>query len=154
MHNPQKNQTPGPELPARASDVTYAYDLSGNFTFLSEEGERISGYSREEACRMNIAELLDPEIAGQVGEQIIRDASEPVGAVYEIDIIAKDGRRVPMEVSTRVVLRDGHGIEIQGIAVPSVIRNPCMSFAGLRCLDEEFFYGSLPAMSDIVVLVS
>lgn len=153
MHNPQRNQTPGREFLTRASDVTYAYDLSGNFTFLSEEGERISGYSREEACRMNIAELLDPEIAGQVGEQIIRDAREPVGTVYEIDIIAKDGRRIPMEVSTRVVLREG-GIELQGIAVPSVIRNPCLSYAGLRCLDEEFFYGSSPAMSDIIIRVS
>ena len=154
MHNPQKKKTPGREFCARASDVTYAYDLSGNFTFLSEEGERISGYSSEEACRMNIAELLDPEIAGRVAEQIIRDAREAVGAVYEIDIIAKDGRRVPMEVSTRVVLRDGHGIEIQGIAVPSVIRDPCLSFAGLRCLDEEFFYGSLPAMPDLIVRIS
>jgi len=151
MHNPQKNQTPGRELLARASDVTYAHDLSGNFTFLSEEGERISGYSREEACRMNVAELLDPEIAGQVGEQIIRDATKLVGTVYEIDIIAKDGRRIPMEVSTRVVHGDGQRIEIQGIAVPSVIRDPRMSFAGSRCLDEEFFYGSLPALSDIVV---
>ena len=100
---------------------------------------------------MNIAELLDPEIARHVGEQIIRDARETVGTVYEIDIIAKDGRRVPVEVSTRVVLRDGHGIEIQGIAVPSVIRDPCLSSAGLRCLDEEFFFGSSLAMSDIVV---
>jgi PAS domain S-box-containing protein len=154
MHNHQRNQTPGGELFRRASDVTYAYDLGGNFTFLSEEGERISGYSREEACRMNIAELLDPEIAGQAGEQIIRDARERVGAVYEIDVIAKDGRRIPMEVSTRVILNNGHGIEIQGIAVPSVIRNASLSFAGLRCLDEDFFYGSSPAMPDIIVGVS
>ena len=151
MHNPQRNQPPDRESLRRASDVTYAYDLSGNFTFLSEEGERILGYSRAEACRMNIAELLDPEIAGQIGEQIIHDARERVGTVYEIDIIARDGRRIPMEVSTRVVLREGHGIEIQGIAVPSVIRNPCLSDAGLRCLDEEFFYGSSAAMSDIIV---
>jgi PAS domain S-box-containing protein len=140
MHNPQRNQPADQESLRRASDVTYAYDLSGNLTFLSEEGERILGYSRADVCRMNIAELLDPEIAGQVGEQIVLDATERVGAVYEIDMIAKDGRRIPMEVSTRVVLREGHGIEIQGIAVPSVIRNPCLSYAGLRCLDEEFVF--------------
>jgi PAS domain S-box-containing protein len=140
MHSPQRNQPPDGESLRRASDVTYAYDLSGNLTFLSEEGERILGYSRADVCRMNIAELLDPEIAGQVGEQIVLDATERVGAVYEIDMIAKDGRRIPMEVSTRVVLREGHGIEIQGIAVPSVIRNPCLSYAGLRCLDEEFVF--------------
>src|SRR3981081_422626 len=108
MHESSEKEAPDREH-TRAG-VTYAYDLSGNFTFLSEEGERISGYSRAEACRMNIAEFLDPEIAGHVGEQIIREAREAVGTVYEIDIIAKDGRRIPMEVSTRVVLRDGHGI--------------------------------------------
>lgn len=140
MHSPQRNQPPDRELLRRASDVTFVYDLNGNFTFLSEEGERIWGYSRAEACRMNITELLDPEIVRQIGEQIILDATERVGAVYEIDIIARDGRRIPMEVSTRVVLREGHGIEIQGIAVPSVIRNPCLSYAGLRCLDEEFVF--------------
>jgi PAS domain S-box-containing protein len=154
MHTPQRNQPPDRESIRRPGEVTYAYDLSGNFTFLSEEGERILGYSRAEACRMNIAELLDPEIAGHVGEQIILDATERVGTVYEIDIIARDGRRIPMEVSTRVVLREGHGIEIQGIAVPSVIRNPCLSSAGLRCLDEEFFYGSSAVMSDINIRVS
>ncbi len=152
MHEPSGNQTPDREC--RGSDVTYACDLSGSLTFLSEEGERLSGYNREEACRMNIAELLDPEIAGQVRKQIIRDMQERMGTVYEIDIIAKDGRRVPLEVSTRVVLLDGEPIEVQGIAVPSVIRNPSLSFAGLRCLDEDFFFGSLPAVSDIIVRIS
>ena len=102
--------------------VTCTYDLSGNLTFLSEEGERILGYTCEEACRINIAEILDPEIAGQVREQIIRDAKERIGTVYEVDIIARDGRRDPVEVSTHVVVRDKEPIEIQGIAVPSVIR--------------------------------
>jgi len=79
---------------------------------------------------MNIAEMIDPQIAGR--EQIIRDAKERVGAVYEIDIIAKDGRRIPLEISTRVVLRDGERIEVQGIAVPSVIRNQSSFSTGLR----------------------
>ncbi len=120
MHDHQ--QTTEQEFPGRGADVTYAHSLSGNFTFLSEEGERISGYSREEACRMNIAQLLDPEVAERVCEQIIHDTTKRIGTVYEIDLIAKDGRSVPLEVSTRVVLREGNPIEVQGIAVPSVIR--------------------------------
>ena len=120
MH--ERKQTTETEFFQRGGDVTYAYDLSGNFTFLSEAGERISGYSCEEACRMNIADLLDSEVAGRVHEQIVRDMTKHVGAVYEIDLIARDGSSVPVEVSTRVVLRDGRPIEIEGIAVPSVIR--------------------------------
>jgi PAS domain S-box-containing protein len=118
------NQTTEQKIVKRAPDVTYAHNLSGNLTFLSEEGERISGYSCEEACRMNIAELLDPEIAGRACEQIMGDVTKRIGTVYEIDLIAKDGQSVPLEVSTRVVvLRGGEPIEIQGIAVPSVIRS-------------------------------
>ncbi len=126
-----------------AGDVTYAHDMSGNLTFLNKEGERITGYSCEEACGMNIAELLDPEVAAQVREEILRDPKKCVGTVYEVDIITKDGRRVALEASMRIVLRDGEPVEIRGIAVPSVIRNPSLSFPGLRCLDERFFSAAL-----------
>jgi len=107
---------------ANANKIVYAHDLAGNFTFLNHTGEAISGYSRSEICRMNIAELVPAEIAAHVREQIISNVTRRVGTVYEIDLIAKDGHRVPLEVSTALVLRNGQPIEIQGIAVPSVIR--------------------------------
>ena len=151
MHNPK--QTTEREFIERATDVTYAHNLSGNFTFLSEEGERISGYSREEACQMNIAELLNPEVAALVCEQIMRDTSKHVGTVYEIDLIAKDGRSVPLEVSTRVVLRDGRPIEIQGIAVPSLIRGQSPKPVKTRWLNEAFFLGGSPIASEIMVRI-
>jgi two-component system cell cycle sensor histidine kinase/response regulator CckA len=138
MRSPETNR-PDPAFAQPPNAVVYAHDLSGNITFLNHEGERISGYSREEACRMNIAEVIDPGIAGHLQKQILRDAKEPVGTVYEIDIIAKDGRRIPVEVSTRVVLRDGVRVEVQGIAVPSVIRSLSESRVRAQCVDEDFF---------------
>lgn len=146
--NPPKNSLSNPALDQPPGAVVYTYDLSGNITFLNLEGERLLGYSRDEACRMNIADVIDPSIAGHIQKQILRDAKEPVGTVYEIDIIAKDGRRIALEVSTRVVLRDGVRVEVQGIAVPSVIRNQSSLPTGLRCLDENFFYGNLPGRVD------
>ena len=140
----QHRNTPAAQtLVQRTSEVTYAYDLEGNFTFLNEEGERLSGYSCEEACRMNIAELLDPEIAAQVHQQALRSANERVGTVYEVDIITRDGRRIPLEVSTRIVLSEGQPIEVQGIAVPTVIRSQPPQPMRPRCLDEEFSFESL-----------
>ncbi len=92
---------------------------------------------------MNIAEVIGPQFSGH--EQIIRDAKERVGTVYEIDIIAKDGRRIPLEMSTRVVLREGERIEVQGIAVPSVIRDQSSFSAELRSPDLDSCYGNSPA---------
>lgn len=146
MHHPTEDKRQLSGLAQRASAVVYSYDLSGNITFLNHEGEQLSGYSREEACRMNIADLIDSEFARHIQEQILRDARECVGTVYEIDVIAKDGRRIPLEVSTRVVLRDGERIEVQGIAVPSVIRNQSSFSFGLRCVDEDFSYGNVPGL--------
>ncbi len=144
------NQTTEQKIAERATDVTYAHNLSGKLTFLSDEGERISGYSREEACRMNIAELLHPEIAARACEQIMDDVTKRIGTVYEIDLIAKDGQSVPLEVSTRVVVREGEPIEIQGIAVPSVIRNQSPPSLRARCLDEGFYFGNSGDAPDIV----
>jgi len=144
-------QITAPKIVERAADVTYAHNLSGNLTFLSEEGERISGYSCEEACRMNIADLLDPEIAGRACEQVIGDMTKRVGAVYEIDLIAKDGQSVPLEVSTRVVLRGGEPIEIQGIALPSVIRSQSPSSLRALCQDEDFYFRISPDATEINV---
>lgn len=93
---------------------------------------------------MNIAEVVAPELAEHAREQIKRSIRERLGAVYEIDIIAKDGRRIALEVSTQVVLREGHPIGIQGIAVPSVLRSPAKPFLSSRCLDTGFFFGNSP----------
>ncbi|MDX6530743.1 MAG: two-component system, cell cycle sensor histidine kinase and response regulator CckA [Blastocatellia bacterium] len=151
MPNHLTTPMPAQKVFQRADDVTYAHDLCGNFTFLNEQGERMSGYSCTEARGMNIMDLLEPEIAGLVPEQILRNATEQVGKVYEIDMIAKDGTRVPLEVSMRIVLREGESIEIQGIAVPSVIRSPSFSSVGLRCLHKDFFFSGSPKVSDLSV---
>lgn len=126
MNSQKENCGHDRELFQGANEIVYAHDLGGNFTFLNHVGERISGYSREEACRMNIAEVVPAEIAEHVREQIARNVTRRVGTVYEIDLVAKDGRRVPLEVSTAVMLREGQPIEIQGIAVPSVMRGDSM----------------------------
>jgi PAS domain S-box-containing protein len=139
MNSQTDHQRYLPEQFEGGKKIVYAHDLGGNFTFLNQVGEQISGYSCEEMCRMNIAELVPVEIAAHVREQIVRNVTRRVGTVYEIDLIAKDGRRVPLEVSTALVLRNGEPVEIQGIAVPSVIRGGSRNDGKPRCLDKEFF---------------
>jgi PAS domain S-box-containing protein len=103
------------ELFENANDIIYTHDLQGNFTSLNRSGERITGYSREETVKMNVADVIAPEYLNLAREMIAHKASEHVSTVYEIDIISKKGRRVRLEVSTRLIFRDGKPVGVQGI---------------------------------------
>ncbi|OLE55951.1 MAG: hypothetical protein AUG51_00775 [Acidobacteria bacterium 13_1_20CM_3_53_8] len=103
------------ELFENANDIIYTHDLKGNFTSLNRTGERITGYSREEATRMNIAQVVAPGHLEQAREMIARKTSEDVSTVYELEIVAKDGRHVALEVSTRLIYRNGQPVGVQGI---------------------------------------
>src|SRR6185369_8514989 len=104
------------ELFENANDIIYTHDLQGNFTSLNRSGERITGYSLEEAAAMNVADVIAPEHLNLAREMIAHKASEKVSTVYEIDIITKHRRRVRLEVSTRLIFSDGKPIGVQGIA--------------------------------------
>ncbi|HEX6045478.1 MAG TPA: PAS domain S-box protein [Pyrinomonadaceae bacterium] len=104
------------ELFENANDIIYTHDLQGNFTSLNRTGERITGYSREETMQMNVADVIAPEYLNLAREMIAQKASQRVSTVYEIDIITKQGKRVRLEVSTRLIFREGRPVGVQGIA--------------------------------------
>lgn len=103
------------DLFENANDLIYTHDLRGNFTSLNRAGERITGYSREEALRMNISQVVDPESLAAAREMTARKIKEDVATTYEVDIIAKNGRTVSLELSTRLIYRKGAAIGVQGI---------------------------------------
>src|ERR1051325_11468494 len=103
------------ELFENANDIIYTHDLQGNFTSLNRSGERITGYSREEAAMMNVADVIAPEYLSLARDMMAQKASQGASTVYEIDIVSKHGRRVRLEVSTRLIFRDGKPIGVQGI---------------------------------------
>ena len=132
------NSPSGFEFDGEEREIIFKHDVAGNLTFLNKAGELISGYSRQEACGMNIAQFVAPEFAQRVHDCAAGNCSKRLGTVYEIDIIAKNGRRIALEVSTQTIARDGRPLEIEGIALPSVLRNLSQRPTRLRCLDEDF----------------
>jgi PAS domain S-box-containing protein len=104
------------ELFENANDIVYTHDFSGRFTSLNKAGEEISGYSREEALRMNAIDITPPEHRALAREMVQRKIEGDPITRYEIELTAKDGRRIPVEVSTRVIYEEGKPVGIQGIA--------------------------------------
>jgi PAS domain S-box-containing protein len=104
------------ELFENANDVVYTHDLDGTFISLNRAGERITGYSREEARQMKISAVLAPEYLDLARQMMVQKSMEQKATVYQLEIIAKAGHRVRLEVSTRLVFKDQQPVAIQGIA--------------------------------------
>lgn len=104
------------ELFANANDIIYTHDLSGNFTSLNRSGERITGYTSEEAAQMNIANVVAPEYLELARQMILKKTEGDAPTVYELEIFTKDRRRVRLELSTRVIFNGGKPVGVQGIA--------------------------------------
>ena len=101
-----------------ANDIIYSHDLEGNYLAINRAGAEITGYTREEILGgLNIKQVVAPEhleLARRMTEQKLRDPSRPT--IYEVDIIARDGARLTLEVSTRIAYRDGRPVAVEGIA--------------------------------------
>ncbi|MFL6335243.1 MAG: ATP-binding protein [Pyrinomonadaceae bacterium] len=101
-----------------ANDIIYSHDLEGNYLAINRACSVVTGYTREEILGgLNIAQVVAPEhleLARRMTAQKLRDPSKPT--VYEVDIIARDGRRLTLEVSTRIAYRDGQPVAVEGIA--------------------------------------
>ena len=134
-----------------ANDIVYTHDLAGNFTSLNRAGERITGYTREEALGLNLAQVIAPEHVDLAREMIRRKLSgDAEGSTYELEIIAKDGRRVPLEVSSRLIRRDGEAVGVQGFGRDISERR--QAHADLRA-SEERFRALVENSADAIVLV-
>ncbi len=102
-----------------ASDIILVLGLDGRRLAWSPAGERILGYSAEEIQAMSVREfshLVVPEHRARI-RQALRDKLEGglEEAHYEADFVAKDGRRVTLEVNSQLLFRDGRPVAIQAI---------------------------------------
>jgi len=104
------------DLFENANDMVYTHDLEGKLTSLNRMGEQITGYNRQEALDKNLLDIVAPESRELARQKIQQSLAEAPACAYEIEILAKDGRRVPLEVSTRVIHQDDKAVGVQGNA--------------------------------------
>ncbi|MBI3029578.1 MAG: PAS domain S-box protein [Candidatus Rokubacteria bacterium] len=104
------------ELFENANDVVFTMDLAGNFTSVNRAGEQITGYRRDETPNMNFSQVVAPEYLGLAREMVRRKVEGGGPSTYELEIVTKSGRRVPLEISTRLIYLEDTPVGVQGIA--------------------------------------
>ena len=104
------------ELFENARDAMYVHDLEGNYLRVNHAAERLSGYTRDQIVGHSFVEFLAPEYVRQVRERFCAKLARQGETTYECDVITKDGRRVPVEVSSRAIYENGVIVGVQGTA--------------------------------------
>jgi PAS domain S-box-containing protein len=104
------------ELVENANDIIYTLDLAGNITSVNKAGELISGYPRDELLQMNLAQLLAQDSVTTGLQMLDLKLVGEARTNYEVDVRAKDGGLVTLEISSRLVSEDGKPFHIQGVA--------------------------------------
>ena len=104
------------ELFENARDAIYVHDLDGKYISVNRAAEELSGYNRDEILGQHFTRFVAEEYLGQVRDCLLSKLKKEGETTYEVEVIAKDGRRVPVEVSSRAIYENGEIIGVQGTA--------------------------------------
>lgn len=104
------------DLFENANDMVYTHDLSGRITSVNMAGERLLGRDRKDITESFLPDFVAPEQRSAAVQWLehIRDGTAP--ATLEWDFVTPTGERVRLEISTRLIEREGRQVEVEGIA--------------------------------------
>lgn len=104
------------ELFENARDAIYVHDLHGNYVSINHAAEQLSGYTRDEIIGHSFTEFISLEHINHVRDNFCGKLAKRGETTYEVEVIAKDGRRVPVEVNSRAIYENGVIVGVQGTA--------------------------------------
>jgi PAS domain S-box-containing protein len=102
------------ELFENSKDAFYVHDMAGVYVSVNRAAEKLSGYSREDIIGKHFSEFMTPEHARYVQRQLQKKLESAVETTYEIEMIHRKGRHIPVEISSRLIIERGVPVGVQG----------------------------------------
>jgi two-component system, cell cycle sensor histidine kinase and response regulator CckA len=99
-----------------ASDILYTFDTSGHVTAVNRTAEEVTGRPASEMIGRHFTECVAPEYQQVVRDRCRLEREGQRSRVMEIALLGQDGARIPVELRSRPIMRDGHLVEIQASA--------------------------------------
>ncbi|HEX3281019.1 MAG TPA: ATP-binding protein [Pyrinomonadaceae bacterium] len=104
------------DLVENANDIVYTMDLNGNLTSINKAAELITGFKRADLLTKNLAEFITPESMETTRQMLERKLLGEERTNYEMDFRTPDERELTLEISSKLMLKDGKPFSVQGIA--------------------------------------
>ncbi|HYJ47039.1 MAG TPA: PAS domain S-box protein, partial [Pyrinomonadaceae bacterium] len=91
------------DLIENAKDIIITHDLDGRYTSVNKAGLGITGYEHDEALKANLSDVIAPEFVEKARGMVARKLSGEEETTYDLEIVAKDGSRIALEVNSRLI---------------------------------------------------
>ena len=104
------------DLVENASELVYTLALDGTVTAMNPAVEPLLGYRPEELIGRRIDAYIAPDQLALTHGMLASKIAGAASSSYDLDLVAKDGRRVTLEIASRLAMDDGRPVAIHGIA--------------------------------------
>ena len=128
-------------LVERSHDMILTLDLGGTVTTANPGAERVLGFSPEEIVGTNIMEYIAPGDLERAGALFARIAAGADFVNDEFEHVAKDGRRVFVDVLAYPIVVDGRLVGVEGIGRDVTERHELQ-----EALTHQAFHDSLTGL--------
>ena len=99
-----------------ANDIIYTIGLDGEILAINRAVEQILGYRPEELVGRSVTTIIAPDHIARSHDKLDAKLAGEAASAYELDGLHRDGRRVPLEINSRLVRVEGRPAVIHGIA--------------------------------------
>jgi len=103
-------------LVAQATDLIFTLDTAGRITWVNQAVCAATGYSPDELLGKPAVEFVPAEVRTAVQEVLGKILSGEAVEQLEVEVLAKDGRRILLEVRGRTIYEGGRPVETFHIA--------------------------------------
>ncbi|HMH43849.1 MAG TPA: PAS domain S-box protein [Pyrinomonadaceae bacterium] len=104
------------ELFENSRDAIYVHDLTGRYVSVNRAAETLSGFTRDEIMGKHYSNFITPKHLKNARESFCIKLDAPIETTYEAEIICKNGTCKAVEVSSRMIYKDGVAVAVQGTA--------------------------------------
>jgi PAS domain S-box-containing protein len=102
------------ELFENSRDAIYVHDLGGRYILVNRAAEQLSGYQRDEILGKHYSNFIAPRHLKEARENFCRKLDVPIETIYEAEVVCRNGARIPVEVSSRMIYENGEAVGVQG----------------------------------------
>jgi PAS domain S-box-containing protein len=99
-----------------SKDAIYVHDLKGRYTMVNPAAQKLVGYTREELLQMTIFDLVVERYFDQIQNSIKAKLINHEATIFDLEVVRKDGTRVPVEISSRLIYENDLPVGVQGTA--------------------------------------